>query len=177
MKRLLVVMFAASLLISGCSFGRGETIGNSSAETIAMEDAGVSENDVTRKKTSLDLDDGRQIYEVDFTTDSADYSYHIDAESGEIIEYEKEDRIRPQTTAQPQDNAQSNTDISEDDAKRIALEHAGVSDAERYRSKIDYDDGRKVYEIEFYKDGYDYDYEIDCSNGEIVKYDSEKQLF
>lgn len=29
-----------------------------------------------------------------------------------------------------------------------------------------------VYEIEFYKDGMEYEYEIDAETGEIIKYES-----
>ena len=64
--------------------------------------------------------------------------------------------------------------ITESEAKKIALEHAGVSSkkATFVKSKLDWDDGRRVYEVEFYADDYtEYDYEIDASTGKILSYD------
>ena len=47
-------------------------------------------------------------------------------------------------------------------AQKIALEHAGVkaADATITKSKLDYEDGRQVYDIEWYAGGAKYDYEI-----------------
>ena len=60
-------------------------------------------------------------------------------------------------------------------AQEIALAHAGVkpADATITKSKLDYDDGRQVYEIEWYANGAKYDYEIDVATGEVVKSDYE----
>ena len=64
--------------------------------------------------------------------------------------------------------------ITESEAKEIALEHAGVSNkkATFVKSKLDWEDGRRVYEVEFYADDYtEYDYEIDAVTGKILSYD------
>ena len=65
--------------------------------------------------------------------------------------------------------------ISTEHAKAAALSHAGISevDAKWYRTEIDRDNGRRVYEIEFDAAGYEYDYEVDAETGEIVKFDKE----
>lgn len=64
--------------------------------------------------------------------------------------------------------------ISEEEAKSIALEHAGLSADDVFftKSKLDYDDGRYEYEIEF-NQGYEkeYDYTIDAQSGRIVDFD------
>ena len=40
------------------------------------------------------------------------------------------------------------------------------------RSRLDYDDGRQRYDVEFYTADYaEYDYEIDASTGEGLSYD------
>ena len=64
-------------------------------------------------------------------------------------------------------NAQSRTAGK---AQEIALAHAGVkaADATITKSKLDYDDGRQMYEIEWYANGAKYDYEIAVATGEIV---------
>lgn len=64
--------------------------------------------------------------------------------------------------------------ITESEAKEIALEHAGISSkkATFVKSKLDWEDGRRVYEVEFYADDYtEYDYEIDAVTGKILSYD------
>ena len=60
--------------------------------------------------------------------------------------------------------------VDEAAAQKIALEHAGVAaaDATITESKLDYEDGRQVYDIEWYAGGAKYDYEIAVDNGEII---------
>ena len=64
--------------------------------------------------------------------------------------------------------------ISEKKAKEIALKHAGYEESEvRFvKAKLDRDDGRYEYEIEFRADGnLEYDYSINAVNGKIVEFD------
>ena len=63
--------------------------------------------------------------------------------------------------------------IGEAKAKEIALNHAGVSSSKAsfLQVKLDWDDGRQVYEVEFYSGNKEYDYEIDASSGAIRSYD------
>ena len=56
-------------------------------------------------------------------------------------------------------------------AKAIALRDAGVSGVTFVKAKIDYEDGVRVYDVEFYKDNVEYDYEIDAVTGQIRKKD------
>lgn len=60
--------------------------------------------------------------------------------------------------------------VDEAAAQKIALEHAGVkaADATITKSKLDYEDGRQVYDIEWYAGGAKYDYEIAVDTGEII---------
>ena len=73
--------------------------------------------------------------------------------------------------------------VDEARAKEIALTHAGVkaADATITKSKLDYEDGCQVYEIEFYvsgSSGYtEYDYEIDTATGKIVSYDHDAESY
>ena len=84
--------------------------------------------------------------------------------------------------AAPNTNA-SDGKVDEARAKEIALNHAGVkaADATVTKSKLDYEDGRQVYEIEFYvsgSSGYtEYDYEIEAATGKIVSYDHDAESY
>ena len=68
------------------------------------------------------------------------------------------------------------TVLSQDDAKIIALTHAGYPEAETgfFRMASDFDDGRMKYEIDFVANGYEYEYEIDAETGSILSYDLER---
>ena len=58
-------------------------------------------------------------------------------------------------------------DIGEAAAKQIALEHAGVAEADASHLWVsrDYDDGRLEYEVEFFSGSKEYDYDIDAADG------------
>lgn len=64
------------------------------------------------------------------------------------------------------------TQIDADAAKAAALSHAGFSAGEVVFSKVklDYEDGAVVYEVEFYKDGMEYEYEINGATGDVVEF-------
>ena len=63
--------------------------------------------------------------------------------------------------------------IGEEEAKAIALKHAGLKESEVTfaLAHLDMDDGIQAYDVEFYKDGKEYDYEIDAYSGDIISYD------
>ena len=68
--------------------------------------------------------------------------------------------------------------LTADQAKNKALAHAGLkaNQVTFVKSKLDWDDGRQVYDVEFYTSDYkEYDYEIDASTGEVVSYDSDAE--
>jgi uncharacterized membrane protein YkoI len=73
------------------------------------------------------------------------------------------------------DNAGDTAGITEDEAKQIAFDDAQVAaeDVLYQWIKLDFEDGRQVYEVEFYAGNTEYDYEIDANNGTIISYDHE----
>ena len=77
-------------------------------------------------------------------------------------------------TNNAQNNIVNNTgNISLDKAKEIALSHAGLSadQVTFVQANMDFDDGIQKYDIKFYCNGQEYDYEINSSNGQIVQFD------
>ena len=69
----------------------------------------------------------------------------------------------------------TNAEIGIDQAKSIAADHAGyaVSEVSFSKTKLENDHGRTKYEIEFYKDFVEYEYEIDAESGEIIEFSSD----
>ena len=59
--------------------------------------------------------------------------------------------------------------IGKDKAQSIAFNDAQVSQPTVQKVEMDYDDGVMIYEVEFYKNQVEYDYEINATTGAIVK--------
>lgn len=76
-------------LVTGCAEETTD-IGQDSAKKIALEDAGVAESDATRFRISKDKEDGRTVYEVEFSVQEKEYSYDIAAADGEIMSAEQD---------------------------------------------------------------------------------------
>lgn len=171
------------------------------AQTAALDAANIDAANADVSSATLSEIAGITCYKVEFTSGDYAYSYSINAESGEVLEMssweQTVDTIIPDsgtqadaatstagtattpnaaTPAQSSPNTNTSTGaVSEAKAQEIALAHAGVkpADATITKSKLDYDDGRQVYEIEWYANGAKYDYEIVVATGEVVKSDYE----
>ena len=63
------------------------------AKKIALDDSKLNENDVIYTETKTDFDDNQKIYDIEFIYNNQEYNYEIDATTGEIIGYDK-DNIR-----------------------------------------------------------------------------------
>lgn len=72
-------------------------------------------------------------------------------------------------------DSSQNAKISKDDAKRIALENAAVSESDifDYEIELDYERGILSYEISFETKDFEYDYDINAKDGTIIN--SEKE--
>lgn len=182
------LMLAAALAGCGNTPAADQTakISMEQAQTAALDAANIEAADADISSATLSVVAGVTCYKVEFTSGDHAYSYSINAESGEVLEASYRDK-----NAAPADSTQTDTTASgatttpaqttpntntatgavdEAKAQEIALAHAGVNaaDATITKSKLDYDDGRQVYEIEWYANGAKYDYEIAVATGEIV---------
>lgn len=82
-----------------------------------------------------------------------------------------------QAVSQPTVLPNSQTaNITEAQAKQIALSHAKVTEADDSRLTVEYDknDGVASYEIEFFVGKDEYDYDIDAKTGAILKAEKER---
>lgn len=75
--------------------------------------------------------------------------------------------------------ADSGSYITESRAKEIALADAGVAEADAVflKVRLDWDDGRAEYEVEFYSGNVEYDYDIDALTGAIRSSDRDLEDF
>lgn len=139
-------------------------IGMEAAKSAALKHAGLSTAVFT--KAERDYDDGRLEYELEFHTDSAAYEVTVDAATGRVLDYEKEN-LRGGT---------GSTDIGAQAAKAAALKHAGLSEGQVQQLQVEWDNenGRAVYEVEFKSGGMEYDYVIDAATGAVLDHEVER---
>ena len=163
------------------------------AQIAALDAAKIDTADADISSATLSEVAGVTCYKVEFTSGDHAYSYSINAENGEVLEMSSREQstsaastdedtqtVAPSavpsadtSTAPAQTAPNTNTStgaVDEAKAQEIALAHAGIkaADATITKSKLDYDDGRQVYEIEWYANGAKYDYEVAVATGEII---------
>ena len=68
----------------------GADIGHAKAKSIALNHAGLSENEAYDMEIELDDEDGTLVYEIEFKSGNMEYDYEIDAASGAILKHEAE---------------------------------------------------------------------------------------
>lgn len=146
------------------------------AKDAALSHAGVDLSKVVGYTSELDRENGKTIYDIEFYCDGYEYDYEVDAVTGEIIKHEKEAERKPASPEQTQKPSQ-NTDVklSVQDARNKALEHAGLTanDIREFECELDRENGKMIYEIEFKSGTYEYEYEVDAQNGEILNHQKE----
>ena len=147
-------------------------IGEAKARSVALSHAGISENSTSYIYAKKDWDDGRSVYDVEFWADGKEYDYEILASNGTILSYDYDAEYQ-WSGSTGTGSTSSTADIGEAKARSVALSHAGISESSTsyIYAKKDWDDGRWVYDVEFWADGKEYDYEILASNGTILSYD------
>lgn len=68
------------------------TITQAQAENIALEFAGFSAAQVNRLRTEYEIDDGIPQYNVEFHVGDREYEFEIDAKTGRILSYDKDQK-------------------------------------------------------------------------------------
>ena len=141
------------------------------AKKIALENAGVQETDAVYVNAKLDYDDGKTTYDVEFYCGNTQYDYEIYAFTGAVLSYDHDIENDPAASA----FSSGEVKIDLDAAKAAALKQAGLSaeDVTMKEAKLEYDDGKAVYQIEFFHAQTEYDYKIDANNATVLEFDTE----
>ena len=188
-----VAVIVTGAIISFTRMEKSESIGADTALNIAINDTGLNKNEITNTKSEFEHDKMGYIFDVEFYSNGTEYEYYVDAKTGGIIKSGNEKSESPsgsQTGSTEQTSSTDTTSASQttapssqasdkyiglEKAKQIALDDAQVSvkDAVFRKAKIDYENGKAIYEIEFIKGSTEYEYEIDAESGTII--DSEKE--
>ena len=131
------------------------------AKKIALDDAGVSEKVTFTEETLVAGGIKSPYYYFAFESDSARWTYKIDAVLGVIMD-KTCDKIIPLAPEF----------IGLEKAKQIALEDAGLDEATQKivftREELSRNSGKPCYILEFYTDKCAYSYKVDAVSGEII---------
>ena len=204
-RKAIPALCAAGLLalaLTGCgggtAGGQAEYIGIDAAKAVALEAAGVAEDDAVFSTAGLDKRNGMDYYAVDFTAGGRSYEYDIDAVTGVVIDSssgggtaetpaagDDDGTASAPAAASPSPSAGQTTGgqaaaVTEEQAREAALSHAGLTadQVTFVRSELDRDDGRLMYDVEFYTSDYkEYDYEIDADTGAVISYDYDAECY
>ena len=107
MTRVFFLLLCTVLVLSGCTAAvdvttpdpvnramadltRSGSVTQEQAQSMALEHAGLTADQVDRLHTEYEVDDHIPRYEVQFDYDGWEYDYEIHAETGEILSYDKD---------------------------------------------------------------------------------------
>lgn len=153
--------------INGANNSEKVTISFEKAWQVVLNDSKLKKEDIEIISEKSEIENGIMIYEIEFyngENKENKYEYEIDLATGVIVKKEVEQRKK----------IENSNFIGEQKAFDIAIAHANVSDVTMKKIKLDYEHGTNIYEIEFYKNGLEYEYEIDAHTGAILKYSQDR---
>lgn len=171
-----VCLVAILAIIGAGTASAATTIGAKRARNIALKHASLTAEEITFLHTELDYEDGIPVYEIEFSKGNTEYDYEISATTGKILRFEQDTVKDTPKSDQTQKASEAAAHIGVDSAKQIAVSHAGLAyDSVLFQeAKLEEEDGKTVYEIEFYKNGSEYEYTIDAISGTVLEYGIER---
>lgn len=166
------VSAAEALPVDAVSVIAENEIGITEAVKIALQDAGLTEDQVEFSKKINEFEDGKYKYEIDFIVrGNTKYDYEVDAFTGDILErdkglWEADDNMDYQGLQNAGqayfDTGSADVQKTLEEAFQAAIKDAGVVETEilTYQYGVNYEDGSLILEASFLIPGkmkYDYD--------------------
>ncbi|MDO4691079.1 MAG: PepSY domain-containing protein [Fusobacterium sp.] len=176
-KKSIITMMVFGALVFGAFSTSTKTYANTvnQQKIISSEEANKialkQTNNGRILKTELDTEKGMLVYEIEVLDGNVKRELEIDAVSGNILKIDNERTLinlnnNVQTTT-TNTTTGSGTNISMEEAKKIALNHSKNGTIKSI--EFDYEMGIPVYEIEVMEGFIEKDYLIDATNGNILK--------
>ena len=184
---LATIILVACISLIGCNKSSTPNNQNSNnnkitmeqAQEIALKHAKLTSDQVSFIKTDTELENGIEVYNIEFSYENKEYDYKINSANGEIVEYDSDiedyDITQQQATKEnksvtPNNQNSNNSKITVEKAKEISLKHANLKDNQVVfdKTEMDYDNGVQIYDIEFHYNNIEYNYEIDANTGNIL---------
>jgi uncharacterized membrane protein YkoI len=162
-----LVLSAFMVMGATDAYAKDKQIRLSEAKKIAVKDAGRKYSKVKFTKARVEHDDGIEHYDIEFTYTTSKYRYKYDYEismSGDILEADF-DRAP----------IEKGKFIGIKKAKSIALKKAKLkaSQVTFTSAHREYDDGRYIYDVEFYHGNWEYSFEIAAKTGKILEWEKD----
>ena len=185
-KRYLVIgMITAGILLAGCGARAGGETGGGQAQQSAQAAQSMDDNGIhadapkgtgNQSSGQAGAQSSSQSAEAQSSSQSAEAQSSSQGAEAQSSSQSAgaQSADAGQNAAAGQNAGGQGTDslITEAQAREIALADAGKTEAdvgkEFIRVKLDRDDGRLVYEVEFYVGMEEFDYDIDAASGTIV---------
>ena len=166
---IVIVIIIAFLIYINTAF-----ISKEEAKTNLANHISVDEEDIYFENVDLEMDNNQ--YEVDFYYNNQEYEAKIDAKEGKII-YTDYPLNSTNTTNNGNGNQNGNStqeEITLEEAKQIALNHANLNekDVTLVKAEIDHDEDG-MYEIEWRDTTYEYEFDI-SRTGNVLHYDKNR---
>ena len=156
MKKILII---GAIILGSIGFSTSAlaAISEQQAKDIVKKEA--PNGQITKFK--LDRENGRMVYEIEVINGNIEKDYEIDAETGEIIKLEQEQKNHGNN------NSVNNPKISYDKAKEIALKNS--KNGKFKEIELKHKNGVLVYDVEIAEGFADREFLIDANTGEILK--------
>ena len=92
MKKLTAVIAALMIMVCGCAacFAEQREITKEEALKVALDYAGLKEDEITLTKSHKDRDNGGPIWEIEFFSSGFEYDFDIDMLTGQILDVDQE---------------------------------------------------------------------------------------
>ena len=166
----IVIIIAAFLIYMNTAF-----ISKEEAKTNLAKHISVDEEDIYFENVDFEMDNNQ--YEVDFYYNNQEYEAKIDAKEGKIIYTDYPLNSTNTTTNNGNGNQNGNStqqEITLEEAKQIALNHANLNekDVTLVKAEIDHDEDG-MYEIEWRDTTYEYEFDI-SRTGNVLHYDKDR---
>ena len=166
-------------------------ISKNEVKDIVADNMNVSSSDLYFESIDFELDNS--VYEVEVYYQNRDYEYKIDAKEGKVIytDFRNVNTNNQNNSSNGNNNNNGNSNnsnsngqnslngvtasITLDEAKNIALTDAGldINSVQFTREELEHDNHTVVYELEFFYNNIEYDYEINATTGDIISYDKD----
>lgn len=125
-------------------------------------------------KFKQDTDDGRTVYDGKAVLEGREYEFEIDAATGSFLEWDADDADEGWCTGGGTASGQAvQTAMDEEGARALVL--ARIPGATIVEIERDTDNGRVCYEGEAVLDGREYEFEIDATAGEFIKWEADNR--
>ena len=145
---------------------QADGISRENALSVALENAGVPEEDAYNIKNEMDEDNGIPIYDIEFETEYGDYDFSIAREDGRIVgaDYEVDEEWL---------SVLGGSAVTLEEAVTVVQGKVPGVSAEEIQIWEEHGDGRGRYEGELFYGGMKYEFEIDPQTGLIFDWNAD----